>query len=244
MNLPTPNPIDHVAAHLTVATDPTAPTELREAARRTATELMARHDITPSEARAACGTRHSRLTIATHPVPGADGHGEARASLLIGIATALRCEGVHQPAPAPHNYGVVLLGTSPEVRAARRIAQGIFEEIRHTIAANDPQLLDIIASYGRTTADAISRRYESRELDTTHHTRLAALLSARFTHLDTITFEPRPSRSISARAAARQGLIRQLIDVAHTPTSAVDSDPTSATVHPRADDPTEPQRRT
>ncbi|MDM4723343.1 hypothetical protein QTQ03_28475 [Micromonospora sp. WMMA1363] len=146
MITPTPNPIDHIAAHLTVATDPTAPAAVRENARRTAAELIARHDITPAEARAACGTRHSRLTITTHPVSVADGHGEARASLLIGIAEALRCEGVHQPATTPDDYGVVLLGTAAEVRAARRLTDGIFADIDNAFPTGDPQLPDILAT--------------------------------------------------------------------------------------------------
>ncbi|MFJ1542378.1 hypothetical protein ACIODS_27950 [Micromonospora chalcea] len=218
MTSPTPDPIDQVAAYLTVATDATAPADLRETARHTAAQLMARHDITPAAARAACGTRHSRLTIATHPVPGTDGHGEARATILIGIAEALHCKGIHQPAPAPHDYGVVLLGTAAEVRAARRLTDGIFADIDNTFPAGDPELPEILTSYGKTTADAIRRRYESPEMDPTHQTRLTALLAARFTHLDTITFDPDAHRPTTSK----RGLIRQLIDVGHTPTSADD----------------------
>ncbi|SCL12919.1 hypothetical protein GA0070616_0064 [Micromonospora nigra] len=222
---PAPHVIDHVAAHLTVATDPTAPTELREAARRTAADLMSRHDITPAAARAACGTGHSRLTIDSHPVSGTGGHGQARASFLISIATALGCKGVHQPAPAPEPYGVVLLGQAAEVRAARRLTRGIFARIHSAIAPDDPQLPDLIGGYGHTVAAAIARHYESSELHAGHRARLDALLTARFPRLATLTVEPRAYDPTARRAAADRDVVHELIDASHTPTSAEHSDP-------------------
>ncbi|MFG3423198.1 hypothetical protein [Micromonospora sp. NPDC048063] len=223
MTTPTPNAIDYVAAHLTVATDPTAPTELRETARRAAADLMSRHDIDPAAARAACGTGHSRLAIDTHPVSGTGGHGQARASFLIGIATALGCRGVHQPAPAPKPYGVVLLGRVAEVRAARRLTQGIFARIHSAIAPDDPKLPELIGGYGREVAAAIARHYESTEPDAGHHARLDALLTARFPHLETLTVEPCGYGPIASLAAARD-VVHELIDASHTPTSAEHGD--------------------
>ncbi|MEU3458252.1 hypothetical protein ABZ671_32435 [Micromonospora sp. NPDC006766] len=240
MTTPAPDLMARIAALLTVTTDLTAPIGLREDARRTATDLMARHDIEPAAARAACGTGPQRLTIDDHPVSNVDGHGQARASLVIGIAIALDCKGVHQPAPAPKAYHAILLGRAADVRAARRLAWQTFHKIHSAIDPGDPQLPDFIIGYGRRVAEAIARPRVFITPDELHHRgRLHALLTARFPRLNTITVESRTDWLIAGRAAADRDAVRELrpteearpnrapTEAGHTPDSGEDGNPPS-----------------
>lgn len=205
--------LDRIAAHLTVATDPTAPSGLRQDAWRTVADLMTRHDIDPAAARAACGTGPQRLTIDDHPVSNTDGHGQARASLVIGIAIALDCKGVHQPAPAPKAYRTVLLGRAGDVRAARLLAWRMFPKVHSAIAPDDPQLPAFIVGYGRRVAEAIARpRVFFTPDEERHRARLDALLIARFPRLQTITVESRADGLIAGRAAADRDAVCELSD--------------------------------
>jgi len=212
---PTNPAIDRITACLTVADDLTAPLDQRAAALTTARQLMAVHRVASAEADAARGTGVDRLTIVYHPVINTDGHGKARASVVIAIAKALDCEGIHQPAAAPAAYSAALIGRTDDVTTARQFARRILPALHDLAKAANPNpdadtgfFPGFIVAYGREVADHLERRRftldpgrNRRRAD--HLARVAAILTERFPDRQAVTFEARADGVIAGRDAAR-----------------------------------------
>lgn len=226
---------DRITKLLTLAADPAATDDERQTAYAKAADLMTRNGITEAQIRAARGETPEPIEVYPYAVSGADGYGDARATVAYRIAEALGCRPVRRTTPAPLPCLTIIVGARSDLATLRALLPLVMVQAeRAAVAAARTNhgadfVPSFLAGYGHAVADRIRARRQTlateaatagtgadvilRERDE----RVRAAYDARFGDITTQTQAPRTSAAGMA-AGHRAGRRADLGD-SHLPTT-------------------------